>query len=64
MEDDNKKITKTQADALETSIKNNMLDVSGDDVKILEKYGYKEIKDIKIKDYFAIVNEFKKIKGE
>lgn len=63
-EDENKKITKTQAEALITSIKNNMLDVSGDDIKVLEKYGYKEVKDIKIKDYMKIVNDFRNIKGE
>jgi len=58
------KITKTQAEALEMSIKNNMLDINGTDKDILAKYGYKEIKDIKMKDYMSIVDEFRKIKGD
>ena len=57
-------ISKTQADALKTAIENNMLDVSGLDKEILKQYGYKEITEIKIKDYGNIVNEFKKVKGE
>ena len=52
-------ITKTQADALESSIKNNMLDVNGTDKLVLQKYGYKEIKEIKLKDYMNIVNDLK-----
>ena len=63
-QDADKKITKVQASALEDSIKANMYDVSGIDKEVLEKFGYKEIKDIKIKDYMPIVNEFRKIKGE
>ena len=59
-----KKISKTQAEALRQSIENSLLDVNGIDKEILSKYGYVEIKDIKIKDYGNIVNEFKKIKGE
>lgn len=45
--------------ALETSIKNNMLDVNGTDKEILAKYGYKELKEIKVKDYMKIVNELR-----
>lgn len=59
-----KKISKTQAEALEMSIKNSMLDVNGTDKEVLEKYGYKEISEIKMKDYMNIVNEFKKLKGD
>ena len=57
-----KKISKTQAEAMKKSIENAMLDVSGLDKKILLKYGYTHIEDIKIKDYMKIVNEFKDIK--
>ena len=63
-QDAEKKITKTQAEALEMSIKNAMLDVNGIDKEVLEKYGYKEIAEIKIKDYMNIVNELKKLKGD
>lgn len=63
-DDGNKKISKVQAEALETSIKNNMLDVNGTDKEVLTKYGYKEISEIKMKDYMLIVDEFRKIKGD
>jgi len=63
-QDAEKKISKTQAEALEMSIKNAMLDVNGTDKEILEKYGYKEITEIKMKDYMPIVDEFRKIKGD
>ena len=56
-----KKIEKKLADALEEAIKNNMLDVNGTDKEILAKYGYKEVKEIKIKDYSSIITEFQKI---
>jgi hypothetical protein len=59
-----KVISKTQAEALQTAIQNAMLDINGTDKEILQKYGYKEVEQIKIKDYGNIVNEFKKIKGE
>lgn len=59
-----KKISKTQASALEDSIKANMYDVNGIDKEVLNKFGYTEIKEIKLKDYMLIVNEFRKIKGE
>lgn len=54
-----KTIDNTKIIALETSIKNNMLDVNGTDKEILAKYGYTELKEIKIKDYMKIVNELK-----
>lgn len=63
-DDGNKKISKTQAEALETSIKNNMLDVNGTSNEILKKYGYISIADIKMKDYMKIIDEFRKIKGD
>jgi hypothetical protein len=59
----NKLIDKKQRDALEESIKANMFDVSGKDKEVLAKFNYKAVKDIKIKDYMSIVNEFRKIKG-
>lgn len=59
-----KKITKVQADALKTAIENAMLDINGTDKEIIKKFGYKEIEEIKVKDYSKIVQEFKKIKGE
>lgn len=59
-----KKINKTQVSALEDSIKNNMFDVNGTDKEVLSKYGYKEPKEIKMKDYMFIINEFRKLKGD
>ena len=56
-----KKIEKKLADALEESIKNNMLDVNGTDKEVLAKYGYKEVKEIKLKDYSSIITDFQKI---
>lgn len=62
-QDAEKNITKVQAEALETSIKNNMLDVNGTSDEILKKYGYISIADIKMKDYMKIIDEFRKITG-
>ena len=62
--EEDKVISKTQAEALEKSIKNAMLDVNGTADEIIKKYGYNKIEEIKIKDYMAIVDEFRKIKGE
>lgn len=59
-----KLISKTQVEALDESIKNNLFDVSGLDKEILKQYGYKELKEIKIKDYMNIVNEFRRAKGD
>lgn len=56
-------INKQQISALEESIKANMFDVSGKDKEVLEKFGYKNIEEIQIKNYMKIVNEFRKIKG-
>ena len=63
-QDADKVISKTQAEALEEAIKNSMLDVNDIDKEVLSKYGYKDVKEIKMKDYMFIVNEFKKLKGE
>lgn len=57
-----KTITKIQAEALQQAIENAMMDVSGKDKEILDKYGYKNIKDIKLKDYPKIIEDFKKEK--
>lgn len=54
-----KTIDKIKVSALETSIKNNMLDINGTDKEILQKYGYTELNQIKIKDYMNIVNDLK-----
>ena len=50
--------------ALQNSIEKNLFDVNGTDKEILAKYGYKELKEIKMKDYMNIVNEFRNIKGD
>ena len=59
-----KTITKTQAEAWEESIKNNMLDVNETDKEVLKEFGYNEVKEIKVKDYGKIVAKFKEIIGE
>ena len=52
--DENKKITKTQVDALYDLIKNH--GVENDEVlATLKEKGYDKLADIKIKDYFGIV---------
>lgn len=61
---EDEKITKKQADALHDSIKKNMFDVSGKDIEVLNKYGYKKVEDIMQSKYMDIVNEFRKIKGD
>jgi hypothetical protein len=61
-QDGDKIISATKVKALEDSIKNNMYDVNGIDKEILDKYGYKELKEIKMKDYMKIVEDFKNIK--
>ena len=58
-----KVISKVQADALETSIKNNLLDINGSADEILNKHGYNKVEEIKMKDYMNIVNELKKRAG-
>jgi len=50
--------------ALKDSIEKNMFDAVGVDKEVLEKFGYKKIEEIKMKDYMDIVNEFRKIKGD
>lgn len=49
--------------AIKESITNNMLDINGTDKEILSKYGYKEVEEIKLKDYANIIAEFKKATG-
>ena len=55
-----KKISKTQEEALDKAIENRKI---ADDVveKILNKYGYSSTAEIKMKDYMNIVNEFQKL---
>lgn len=60
-QDEDKIISKTQINALKTSIENNMLDVNGTDKEVLSRFGYKDITEIKIKDYMKIVQEFQKL---
>lgn len=60
-QDADKLISKTQISALKTSIENNMLDINGTDKEVLSKFGYKDITEIKIKDYMKIVQEFQKL---
>ena len=55
-------ITKTQAQALETSIRNSRLSQDQVDL-ILKKYDYTTIDEIKKDDYKPIVDEFKSIVG-
>ena len=56
-QDENKKITKTQVDALYDLIKNH--GVEKDEVlATLKEKGYDKLADIKIKDYFGIVKHF------
>lgn len=53
-----KTITKKLEDALLLSIKNN--EIKDEQVeRILSKYGYQNTKEIKMKDYMNIVNDFK-----
>ena len=59
----NKIISAKLANALNDSIKNNMMDINGTDKEILNKFGYKDITEIKVKDYANIIAEFKKIQG-
>lgn len=59
--DPNTKISVNEAKALQMSINNN--NIAQDFVEnLLNKYGYKTIQDIAIKDYRKIIDEFKKIK--
>lgn len=55
-------ITKTQAQALETSIRNSKISQDQVDL-ILTKYDYKTIDEIKKDDYKPIVDELKSIVG-
>ena len=56
--DDNKKISKTQVEALNKSIEN--ANISDEIVEIiLGQYGYSSTNEIKVKDYTNIINDFK-----
>lgn len=61
-QDEDKLISKTMKEALDTSIQNNMFDVSGVDKEILSKFGYTKTEEIKMKDYPKILEEFRKVK--
>lgn len=57
-QDDNKKISKTQVEALNKSIEN--ANISDEIVEIiLGQYGYSSTNEIKVKDYANIINDFK-----
>lgn len=59
-QEEEKKISKTQEEALDKAIENRKI---SDDVveKILNKYGYSNTAEIKMKDYMKVVNEFQKL---
>lgn len=59
-QEEDKKISKTQEEALDKAIENRKI---ADDVveKILSKYSYSSTAEIKMKDYMKIVNEFQKL---
>ena len=61
--DGEKLIDEKTIKAIKESITNNMLDINGTDKEILGKYGYKEVEEIKLKDYANIIAEFKKATG-
>lgn len=63
-QDADKVISKTMKEALDTSIQNNMFDVSGIDKEILSKFGYTKTEEIKMKDYPKILEAFRSVKGE
>lgn len=54
-----KKITKTQVEALKMAIENNKLQEVFV-IDVLTKYKYYKLEDIKVKDYADIVNDLKK----
>lgn len=57
---EDKKINKTQEDALRDLIKNNKLE-NDDVISVLEKYNYKKLADIKVVDLIKIQNELKEV---
>lgn len=57
---EDKKINKTQEDALRDLIKNNKIE-NDDVISVLEKYNYKKLADIKISDLMKIQNELKEV---
>lgn len=58
--DTNKKISKTQEEAIDKAIENRKI---SDEIvlEILEKYGYSNTSEIQIKNYKQIVNDFQKV---
>lgn len=58
--DDNKKISKTQEEALYKIVKDNELE-NDDVISVLEKYNYKKFADIKVTDLIKIQNELKEV---
>lgn len=55
-----KKISKAQEEAIDKAIENGKIDEKTV-TEILNKYGYKNTAEIKLKDYMNIVNEFQKL---
>lgn len=58
--DDNKKISKTQEEALYKIVKDNELE-NDDVISVLEKYNYKKFADIKVTDLIKIQNKLKEV---
>ena len=59
-QEEDKKISKTQEDALDKAIENRKIP-DETVLTVLSKYGYSSTAEIKIKDYMNIVNEFQKL---
>lgn len=59
-QDSDKLITKTQEEALDKAIENRKIEDETVE-KVLEKYGYTSTKEIEMKDYMSIVNDFQKL---
>lgn len=60
IEADNTIISETKANALESSITNNNIS-DGKVTEILNKFGYTNTREIKLRDYMPIITEFQKI---
>lgn len=58
VDESNNTIDKTKVEALKKSISNNNIDET-QVIKVLSKYNYTKLEQIKIKDYMPIVNELK-----
>ena len=59
-QEEDKKISKTQEEALDKAIENRKIPDEQVE-KVLNKYGYSSTAEIKLKDYMNIVNEFQKL---